>query len=86
MKFELIYANPILKYLLNNIGTICEKDTCGNCDMRKFLIDLLLIFKFEIFPVKAKKKEVTKLLKKVKETNYNLTVKYFIERIDLIFM
>ena len=72
--------------LLNNIGTICEKDTYGNCDIPKFLNDLLFIFKFEQFSIKGKKKELTKLLKKVEETNYNLTVKYFRKRFDLIFI
>ena len=49
MKSELIHANAILNYLLDNIGTISEEDTYGICDLHKLLIDLLFIFKFEQF-------------------------------------
>ena len=54
--------------------------------MHKFVIVLLFIFEFEQISIKAKKKEVRKLMKKVKERNYNLSAKYFAEWYDLVIM
>ena len=86
MKFEIIYANAILNYLLNHIDTICKKDIRGNCYMHKFVIDILFISTFEDFSIRREKKEIRKLFKKIKETDYNLTAKHFIERFDNLFI
>ena len=75
-----------MNYSLNNIRAICEEGIWGICDLHKFVIDLLYIFKFEQISIKAKKKEVRKVMKKVKETNYNLSAKYFTEWYDLVVM
>ena len=87
MKFEIIYFQSVLKYLLKNIGEVCHNEhVYGTWNMCNFVIDLLFIFKYENFSGKRQRKELRKLCRKVKETNYNLTARQILERYDNIYM
>ena len=75
MKFEIVYANAFLNYLLRNIvATSQNESVCGNCNYHQFLIDLLFIFRFENFPL-TQKRHTRKLMGKVRKTKYNLEEK-----------
>ena len=83
MKFEIIYSNAILNYLINHIGEICDNNHIyGNCDLNKFLIDLLYIFKYEDFS----KKKINLQFKKICEPNCNMTARHFLQGCDNIYM
>ena len=75
-----------MNHLLNNVGAICHHEMCGSCEIYKFLIDLLFILQFEDLSIRRKKKEITKIFKKIKETDYNLGARHFLQRFDNIFM
>ena len=75
-----------MNHLLNNVGAICHHEMCGSCEIYKFLIDLLFILQFEDLSIRRKKKEITKIFKKIKETDYNLGARHFLQRFDSIFM
>ena len=75
-----------MNHLLNNVGAIFHHEMCGSCERYKFLIDLSFILQFEDLSIRRKKKEIRKIFKKIKEADYNLGARHFLQRFDNIFM
>lgn len=68
------------------MGDVCEHGEYGTCNLHRFLIDLIFIFLIQNFFHQKMKKVICKLMKKPRETNYNLTTKHFTEHFEMVFI
>ena len=57
MKFEIIYTNAILNYLINHIRELrCCNETYGSCQLHQFLTDLFLFLNMKTFQLIVEKR------------------------------